>query len=94
MARSEEFAAGQPKPGLSDHDKDILDFAKQTWHFDGARDSAILERYGFGATTYFRKLNRIIDDPNALAHDAQTVRRYQRIREDGYQRAWGRPSGA
>lgn len=68
---------------MSDPDKAVLDFAKQTWHFHGERDSAIVKHLGYSPTTYFQKLNRIIDDPAALEHDAQTVRRYQRIREQG-----------
>lgn len=83
MARTEEFAAGQPQPGLSTSDKAILDFAKQTKHGDPSREEAIIKTFGFGPTTFFQKLNRVIDDPNALTHDAQTVRRYQRIREQG-----------
>lgn len=83
MARTEEFASGQPKTGLSDQDREVLDFAKQWWKYPGARHEALLEKFDYGPTTFFQKLNRIIDDPAAMEHDAQTVNRYRRIREQG-----------
>lgn len=94
VARADEFVAGQPQVGLGDSDKEILDFAKQTWKYQGNQHEAIYKQFGYGPTTFFRKLNRVLDDPSALEHDAQTVRRYQRIRDEGYKQVWGKSRGA
>jgi hypothetical protein len=42
---------------------------------------AIRERFGLSVTRYHQLLNRIIDDPEALAYDPMTVRRLRRVRE-------------
>lgn len=92
MARTDDFAAGQPNNNeLSDGDKDILDFAKKFYKYRGAQENDILEKFGLSGTQYWMKVNRIIDDPAAMKHDAQTVNRYRRIREAGQEaRAAGR----
>ena len=83
MSRNEEFGQGQPTEGLSDSDKAILAHARTMSSHPGHRMNSIRETFDMSETSYFQKLNRIIDHPDALAHDAQTVRRFQRIREKG-----------
>jgi hypothetical protein len=83
--RNEEFEQGVPKHSLSDQDRDILDYAKNMnpRHRSYLHDSEIMDRFGVPATAFFMKLNRIIDDPGAMAHDPFTVRQYQAIRKRG-----------
>lgn len=80
--RAEEFGAGAPDDGLSDHDKAVIDFAKTAPRLAGTRVNAIREQFNYGETTYFMKLNRLLDDPKAMEYDPHTIQRYQRIRED------------
>lgn len=80
--RSEEFAAGQPSEDLPDEHKKILDFAKKTYRHPGKQQEDMMTEFGYYGTTFFRKLNQIIDNPKALEYDAPTVNRYRRIRED------------
>lgn len=83
MRNTEDFDAGKPSDDLSEHDRRILDFAKDWWKYPGARDESLHQTFGFGPTTYFQRLNRLIDDPKAMEYDPTTVQRYQRIREKG-----------
>lgn len=68
-------------PELSDDDKRILDFERKWWKFAGAKDGEILHELHMSPTRYYLDLNRIIDDPAALAYDAQNVNRLRRLRE-------------
>lgn len=86
-----EFAAGQPQEGLSDHQRDILDFAKKTYRHRGKQEADILEQFGFRATTYFRRLNDLLSNPAAMEYDPITVKRHQRIVDDGLTRNGRQP---
>ncbi|MDO3126517.1 DUF3263 domain-containing protein [Mycobacteroides abscessus subsp. bolletii] len=46
----------------------------------GAKDEAIRERFGLSPVRYYQRLNVIIETPEVLAFDAQTVNRLRRIR--------------
>lgn len=50
------------------------------WPASGAKDEAIREHLGLSPVRYYQKLNAIIETPEALAIDAQTVNRLRRIR--------------
>lgn len=81
-ARNGEFAAGHPAEELSDHDKSIIDFAKDAPRHPGHRVNGIRETFNYSETTYFQRLNRLLNDPRALEYDPTTINRYRRIRED------------
>jgi hypothetical protein len=89
MSRNEEFAAGPPQPGLSEQDRELLDYARDLKKPPYLHNSEIMDRFGFQTTTFYQRLNRIIDDPNAAAYDPHTVKRYQAVRDQGA-RAIGR----
>lgn len=80
--RGSEFQAGRPKEDLSDHDRSVLDFAKSAPRHPGHLLNGIREAFNYSETTYFMKLNRLLDDPRALEYDAQTVNRYRRLRDE------------
>lgn len=67
-------------PPLTDLDRQLLNFAGTWWRYAGAQEQAILDRFGFGATTYWRKVNDLLDRPEALAYAPVTVNRLRRLR--------------
>ena len=67
---------------LTDADKALLDFAGRWYRFPGAREQAMRDELGMSATTYWRKVNDLIDNPEALRYAPVTVRRLRRIRQD------------
>lgn len=66
---------------LTDVEERILVFERQWWKYAGAKQAAIRELFGWSDTRYYQVLNRLIDDPAALQHDAILVHRLRRSRE-------------
>jgi len=61
--------------------RELLDFERGWWRRSGPKERRIRERFGFSATRYHQLLNRVIDLPEALAHDPMLVLRLRRLRE-------------
>lgn len=59
---------------------EALEIERVWWPVSGAKDEAIRKRFGLSPVRYYQKLNAIIETPEALAIDAQTVNRLRRIR--------------
>lgn len=66
---------------LTDDDREILDFAKLSWRYEGARVSAIRERFGVSANVYAMRLGALIERPEALEYAPQLVNRLLRLRD-------------
>jgi hypothetical protein len=66
--------------GLTDRDRRILEFERQWWKFAGAKEQAVRELFDMSTTRYYQILNRLIDDPEALAFDPMLVKRLRRMR--------------
>src|SRR5690242_21856906 len=66
--------------GLSERDRDILDFERQWWKYAGAKEQAVREKFDMSSTRYYQVLNALIDRPAALAHDPLPARRLRRLR--------------
>ena len=66
---------------LSARDAQILDLAGARYRFPGARESDAFERFGLTPVLFWRSVNRLLDDPAALAHDPLAVKRLQRLRD-------------
>jgi hypothetical protein len=66
--------------GLTDSERDLLDFEKQWWRRPGAKEQAIRDRFGLSPTSYFQLLNALLDRPAALAYDPVLVNRLRRVR--------------
>lgn len=87
VARSEDFADEASKaPGLSDHDKAVLDFAGKRYNYKGMQEQHIIEQFGVSPTRYFQDLHRLVSPENPMtahseAYAPMTVHRYQRILE-------------
>lgn len=60
--------------------RDVLAFERQWWRKAGSKETAIIATFGCSVIRYYQRLNEIIDTPEALELDAQTVRRLQRVR--------------
>jgi hypothetical protein len=67
---------------LDDRDRAILEFERSWWKLAGSKGAAITERLGVSRTRYYRLLNALIDDPEALALDPLLVRRLHRLRRE------------
>jgi hypothetical protein len=67
-------------PELDRRDLEILDFERQWWKYADTKETGIRERLGLSPARYYRRLNWIIDQPQALAHDPLLVRRLTRTR--------------
>lgn len=66
---------------LTDLERQVLDFERAWWKYPGAKEAAILERFGWSAVRHYQVLNALLDRPAALQHDPMTVRRLVRVRE-------------
>ncbi|CAN5394982.1 hypothetical protein BH24ACT7_BH24ACT7_22250 [soil metagenome] len=65
---------------MSARDRRILDFEGSWWLHPGGKDAAIRDNLGMSATRYYQAIRRLMDDPEASAYDALTVRRLQRMK--------------
>ncbi|QVQ50299.1 DUF3263 domain-containing protein [Spiractinospora alimapuensis] len=66
--------------GLGDEERQILAFEQQWWKFEGSKEQAIRDEFGFSPTRYYQLLNGLIDRPEALAHDPLLVKRLRKRR--------------
>lgn len=67
---------------LTAADHEILDFERSWWLDPGPKSAAIRHALSMSASTYYRRLNELIDDPAAAAADPLLVRRLRRDRAD------------
>lgn len=89
MATSAVAAAAVPEDapegGLTDREREILEFETGWWRFGGAKEAAISEVFGLNATRYYQILNALIDRPEALAAQPLLVKRLRRMRSSRQQ---------
>lgn len=78
---------------LGERDRTVLDFESSWWLYPGPKDRAISEHLDMSATSYYKALRRLMDDPVAQRYQPLTVRRLRRVRDDGLRRAAARRSG-
>jgi hypothetical protein len=67
---------------LAEREQRILAFERQWWKFEGSKEQAIRDEFGFSPTRYYQLLNGLVDTPEALAFDPMTVKRLRRLRAD------------
>ena len=60
---------------LHERDMRILDFERQIWRNEGAKELEIRERFALSATRYYQLLNELIDRPEAAEFDPLLVKR-------------------
>ncbi|MFI7603726.1 DUF3263 domain-containing protein [Micromonospora sp. NPDC049366] len=66
--------------GLSDRELAILAFEQQWWRHAGAKEQAVRDTFGLSATRYYQLLNKLLDNPAALAAEPVLVGRLRRLR--------------
>jgi hypothetical protein len=71
---------------LSDRDLAFLAFEGEWRRHAGAKEEAIRAEFGLTPARYYQVLGRLIDTPDALAHDPMLVRRLRRRRDEAADR--------
>ncbi len=81
MEAAKHIAAGQETAaGLSQRDREILEFERHWWKYAGAKEQAVRDKFDMSSTRYYQVLNALIDRPEALEADPLLVRRLRRLR--------------
>jgi hypothetical protein len=65
---------------LTELEKALLDFAGRWYKYVGKQEQDMRDLFGMSATTYWRKINDLLDRPEALAYAPGVVGRYRRLR--------------
>lgn len=78
---------------LSDRDRAMLDFEAGWWRQRGSKENAIAAQFDLTPVRYYQLLNRLLDDPAAVAYAPAVVGRLRRIRDDGPERRREAESG-
>lgn len=79
--------------GLSDQDLRILELESRTFRYQGTKERAIREQIGISRIAYYVRLNRLLDDPEALRTAPALIHRLQARRTTGGDAAAHRDSG-
>jgi hypothetical protein len=66
--------------GLDPRSELILGFERRWWRHAGAKEQAIRDTFGLSPTRYYQLLNRLLEEPAALARDPVLVSRLRRLR--------------
>ncbi|HET8681399.1 MAG TPA: DUF3263 domain-containing protein [Micromonosporaceae bacterium] len=70
-----------PEPSaLTTREERILAFERRWWRRAGSKEQAIRDELGLSPTRYYQLLNRVLDNPAAMAFDPILVKRLRRIR--------------
>ena len=66
---------------LDDHDRARLRIESLRWRDHGTKEAAVRDELDETMTTYYQRLNRLIEEPDALAAEPMIVRRLRRLRK-------------
>lgn len=66
---------------LSDRDRAMLDFEAGWWRQRGSKENAIAAEFNLTPVRYYQLLNRLLDEPAAVAYAPAVVGRLRRIRD-------------
>jgi hypothetical protein len=77
-----ESDAADTLDGLSRRDRAVLAFEKVVWRSRAAKDRAIRERFDLSSVRYYQILNSLLDNPHALAAEAELINRLRRERDE------------
>ena len=66
---------------LTDDERQLLDFEGQGWRYAGPKEEAIRQTFDCSPTTYYARLNHLLDQPAALEYKPVLVNRLRRIRD-------------
>ncbi|MGJ6980737.1 DUF3263 domain-containing protein [Aestuariimicrobium soli] len=79
-AAAHESSSAVEASALSARDREILDFEDSWWAAPQGKEAEIMERFSVSSAVYHQILNRLLDDPAALAHKPLLVKRLRRLR--------------
>ncbi|MER7011535.1 DUF3263 domain-containing protein [Saccharopolyspora sp. NPDC000359] len=71
---------------MNDTDHAILAFELEHWQYQGNKERVIQERFGFSPNRYYQRLNRLLDEPEALKQQPALVKRLLDRRDQRAQR--------
>ncbi len=74
---------------MNDTDRAILTFEGEWWRYAGNKERAIQENFGLSPVRYYQRLNRLLDQPEALAAQPTVVNRLLRLRDARQQQRAG-----
>ncbi|USQ76901.1 DUF3263 domain-containing protein [Ornithinimicrobium cryptoxanthini] len=80
MGAAPRIVGDESAAGLSERDRQIIDFERQWWKYAGAKEQAIKDLFDMSSTRYYQLLNQLIDSQAALEHDPMLVKRLRRMR--------------
>lgn len=69
------------KPALTPLEESILAIEREYPKYGGPKDDVIRTRLDLSPANYFQVLNTLMDRPEAMEHDPQTIGRLHRVRE-------------
>ncbi|MBN8883575.1 MAG: DUF3263 domain-containing protein [Salana multivorans] len=67
--------------GLSEREREMLDFESRPHRLGGAKEAALRAEFGVNETSYNQVLNALLDRPDALAYAPVVVNRLRRLRD-------------
>jgi hypothetical protein len=65
---------------LTDLDVAIIALESRHWRYEGAKQEQ-MRLLGLSPTGYYQRLNALLDDPAAIAHDPLTINRLRHQRQ-------------
>lgn len=71
-----------PTSTLTDVERTILRLESRWWQYAGVKEQAVRDKFGVSMTTYYARINRLIDREDAMAFDPLLVKRLRRLRDD------------
>lgn len=66
---------------LSDAEREMLALERQWFRHAGSKETVIRDLFGWTPTDYYRRLNLLIDRPEAFEAESTVVTRLRRLRE-------------
>lgn len=69
------------RPALTAADMEVLAFERERFRYAGAKEAAVLTRFGDTPTRYYQRVDALLDHPAALAYDPELVNRLRRGRD-------------
>ena len=77
--------------GLSDRDRDVLDFEGSWWTEGGSKERAIKARFGLSRSRYNQIIGVLTDSSEAERYAPLVVRRLRRLRDQRRRGRYERP---
>lgn len=67
---------------LSDAEREMLAIEAKWWQYAGLKEQHVRDTLDMSMTTFYQRVNQLIDTERALAYDPFTVKRLRKLREE------------